>query len=98
MLGRELARLEAEFFRGLNTLVEPLVRAGVGSPVLWPVGAIVLEATGRGTGRKLNTPLLATRVGELLVVSTLRRRSQWIKNISANAEVRYWLAGRPRAA
>jgi deazaflavin-dependent oxidoreductase (nitroreductase family) len=94
MIGQELARLETEFYRGLNRLVEPLVRAGVGSPLFWPNGAIVLETTGRTTGRTYGIPLLATRVGALFVVSTLRRRSQWLKNVAANTQVRYWMGGR----
>jgi deazaflavin-dependent oxidoreductase (nitroreductase family) len=98
MFGRELARIEDEFYRSLNTVVEPLVRAGVGSTPFWPMGAIVLETRGRTTGRKLRVPLLAARAGEFLVVSTLRGRSQWIKNLAAGSEVRYWLGGRPHAA
>ncbi|HJQ67651.1 MAG TPA: nitroreductase/quinone reductase family protein [Blastocatellia bacterium] len=95
MLGRELARIESEFYRGLNSVVEPLVRAGVANPLLWPTGAIVLEVTGRNTGRAIRVPLVATRVGDLFVVSTYRRRSEWVKNLAANPEARYWLGGRP---
>ena len=40
-------RLQADFFRGLNQFVEPLVRAGLGAPVLFPAGAIVVETLGR---------------------------------------------------
>ena len=94
MFGQELARLEAEFYRGLNTIVEPLVRAGVASPGLWPTGAIVLEVTGRNTGRSFNVPLLATRIGELVLISTVRRRSEWMKNLAAKTETRYWMGGR----
>jgi deazaflavin-dependent oxidoreductase (nitroreductase family) len=94
MFMQELARIETEFYRGVNSFVEPLVRAGVGSPVFWPVGAIVLEVTGRNTGQSFNVPLLAARVGELFVVSTYRRRSEWVKNLAASSEVRYWLGGR----
>ena len=91
-------RLEAEFFRGLNQFVEPLVRAGLGAPVLFPAGAIVIETQGRKTGRRLEVPLLAALVGDLVVVSTVRRRSNWVKNLAANPEVRYWLGGREREA
>lgn len=93
-----LERLETEFFRGLNQLVEPLVRAGLGAPVLFPAGAIVIETLGRMTGRRSNVPLMAALVGDLVVVSTVRRRSNWLKNLAANPEVRYWLGGREREA
>jgi deazaflavin-dependent oxidoreductase (nitroreductase family) len=59
---------------------------------------IVLETTGRKTGRTHNVPLLATRAGRLLVVSTVRRRSEWLKNLAANTEVSYWMGGRPAQA
>jgi len=98
MFGQAMARMENEFYRGLNRMVEPFVRAGVGSPVLWPTGAIVLETTGRKSGRTRSVPLLATRVGDLLLVSTVRRRSQWLKNLAANPEAHYWLAGRAHEA
>jgi deazaflavin-dependent oxidoreductase (nitroreductase family) len=98
MFVREMARLESEFYRGLNQLIEPLVRAGVGSPILSPTGAIVLETTGRSTGRTYNVPLLATRIGDLLLVSTIRRESQWLKNLAANPDIRYWMGGRSREA
>jgi deazaflavin-dependent oxidoreductase (nitroreductase family) len=94
MFEQVLSRLESDFYRGLNGFVEPIVRAGFGSPVLWPTGAIVLESAGRKTGQSFNVPLLATRVGDLIVVSTYRRRSQWVKNLAARAETRYWMGGR----
>lgn len=90
--------LETEFFRALNLFVEPLVRAGVGSPGLFPAGAIVLETTGRKTGRRLSLPLLGTLVGDLAVVGTARPRSQWVRNVAARPQVRYWLLGRRREA
>ena len=93
-----LERLEADFFRGLNQFVEPLVRAGLGAPVLTPMGAIVLEAQGRKTGRVSNVPLMAAVIGDLVVVSTVRRRTNWLKNLAAHPEVRYWLGGREREA
>jgi F420H(2)-dependent quinone reductase len=94
MLIRGLERREAEFYRRVNQIVEPLVRAGVGSPGLWPAGLIVVEIRGRKTGRTFNVPLLATLVGHCMLVSTVRRRSQWVKNLVVNPEVRYWRGGR----
>jgi hypothetical protein len=91
---RELERLEVEFYREVNQIVEPLVRAGFGSPGLWPAGVIVVEIGGRKTGRTLTVPLLATLVGNFMLVSTVRRRSQWLKNLAVNPRVRYWMGGR----
>src|SRR5256885_13136475 len=98
MLLAGLERLETEFFRGLNQFVEPMVRAGLGAPVLFPAGAIVIEINGRKTGRVSKVPLIAALVGELVVVGTVRRRSNWLKNLAAHPEVRYWLGGREREA
>jgi deazaflavin-dependent oxidoreductase (nitroreductase family) len=91
-------RLEADFFRGLNQIVEPLVRAGLGAPVLVPAGAIVIETLGRKSGSPSKVPLMAALVGDFIVVSTLRRRSNWLKNLAAHPEVRFWLGGRERVA
>ena len=85
-----------EVFNGLNQVVESFVRAGFGNPILWPTGPIVVETIGRKSGRKINIPVLATRIGELIVFSTIRRDAHWLKNLAANPEVRYWLAGQPR--
>ncbi len=98
MFLRDLERLEAAFFHGLNQFVEPLVRAGVGGPLLLPAGAIVIETKGRTSGRRVNVPLMAAMVGDLILVSTIRRRSSWLKNLAANPEVRIWLGGREMEA
>lgn len=98
MFTQALAGFQKEFFSGLNQLAEPLIRAGLGNPFLWPTGTIVVETVGRKTGRKINIPVLATRIGEFVVFSTVRRNSQWVKNLAAVPEVRYWLAGQPREA
>jgi deazaflavin-dependent oxidoreductase (nitroreductase family) len=87
-----------EFFLGMNQIAEPLIRAGVGNPILLPVGTIVVETIGRKTGRKINVPVLAMRIGDWVVFSTVRRSSHWIKNLAANPEVRFWLAGKPHKA
>jgi deazaflavin-dependent oxidoreductase (nitroreductase family) len=90
---------EIRFFRMLNRLVEPHIRAGWASPRMVPGGLIVLETTGRRTGRRSRLPLAAIRVDGHVLVSTFRgARSQWVKNAAANPEVRYWLRGRPRQA
>jgi F420H(2)-dependent quinone reductase len=98
MLLSTLERLEAEYFRMLNQFVEPVVRAGLGAPGLFPVGSIVLETIGRKTKLRSRVPLLAAVAGDIVIVSTVRRRSNWLRNLSAQPEVRYWLGGRERQA
>jgi deazaflavin-dependent oxidoreductase (nitroreductase family) len=94
MFFQECDRLEAQWYGGLNRVIEPLALAGFGSPTaLWP-GLILVETTGRKTGRTLTMPLLAVQLGDALLVSTVRRKSQWIKNLAAHPEVRYWKDGR----
>ncbi len=85
----------AEFFRTLNALVGPAVRAGCASPGLLPTGMVVLETTGAKSGRPRRVPLLATVLEGCLFVGTARgARSQWLRNLRAEQRVRYWLAGR----
>ena len=92
-----LGRFEAEFFRALNALIEPAVRAGCASPGLVPSGLVVIETTGAVSGRPLRIPLLATVLDGCVFVSTVRGpRSAWVANVRAHPEVRYWLAGRER--
>jgi hypothetical protein len=102
MFAQTLTDLQNQFLSGWNQLAEPLIRAGLGNPPLWPTpwstGTIVVETRGRKTGRQINIPVLAARIGEMMVFGTVRRNSQWVKNLAANAEVRYWLAGVPREA
>jgi len=102
MFAQTLTELQNQFFSGLNQLAEPLIRAGLGNPPLWTTpwatGAIAVETRGRKTGRKIRIPVLAARIGEFVIFSTVRRNSQWVKNLAANTEVRYWLAGVPREA
>jgi deazaflavin-dependent oxidoreductase (nitroreductase family) len=91
--------LEREFFRMLNRVVEPAVRKGVGSPRFVPGGLIVLETTGSKSGLMRRTPLVATRIGGCVFVSTLRGdRSFWVRNLRKNPRICYYLAGKPRAA
>jgi hypothetical protein len=91
--------LEREFFRSLNSVVEPAVRRGLGSPRILPGGLIVLETTGFKSGLKRRTPLLATRLGKYVFVSTFRAdRSFWIRNLREQPRVSYYLGGRERAA
>jgi len=91
--------LEVEFFRMLNRVVEPVVRAGLGSPRIVPTGFIVVETTGRKSGKLRRSPLAATRLGDYVIVSTFRGgRSQWVRNLAAQPRTRFWLRGKPRDA
>jgi deazaflavin-dependent oxidoreductase (nitroreductase family) len=92
-----LPDVEARVFRAVNRVLEPAIRSGSGSLECLPAGLIVLEARGRRSGRRLRTPLAATRVGDHFLVSTFRGgRSQWIRNLRANPEARCWVGGKAR--
>ena len=96
---RRLATIERDFFRVLNRVVEPAVKRGLFSPRHAPAGLILLETTGFKTGATRRTPLLATRLGRYVFVSTVRgERSFWVKNLQAQNRIRYFLGGRAREA
>ena len=92
-------RLEREFFRMLNRVVEPAVRHGIGSPRFVPGGLIVLETRGFKSGKLRRTPLAATRLQGHVFISTYRAdRSFWIKNLQKQPRTSYYLGGRKRQA
>ena len=79
------------------------MRAGCLSPNLFaPTGLIVLETTGRRSGKPHRTPVLAMLMDGHLIVRTFRgERSHWFQNLRANPKVAYWRGGekiRARAA
>ena len=91
-----LREAEREFFRGLNRQMAPLVKQGLFSPGLSPSGLVLVEVVGRRTGIVHPVPLVATALGDVLVVATLRGgRSQWMRNLEETPAVRYWLRGVP---
>jgi hypothetical protein len=85
-------------FSTLNSVVRPAVQAGLGNPFPIGAGAIVLETTGRRSGLPRPVPVLTTRVGDTLTVSTVRADSQWVRNAEADSNVAVWLGGRRRDA
>jgi deazaflavin-dependent oxidoreductase (nitroreductase family) len=85
---------EAGFFRTLNRFVEPAAEAGCLSPDVWPTGLVLLETTGRRSGKPHRTPVLAMLVDGHVIVRTFRgERSDWFKNLRANPDVAYWSGG-----
>jgi deazaflavin-dependent oxidoreductase (nitroreductase family) len=97
-LAQAQAQLTRTAFQTLNSFVRPAVESGIGNP--WPFGggAIILETTGRVSGEPRRVPLLASRFGDKLVVSTVRGNSQWLRNVEAEPTVKVWLEGKPRDA
>lgn len=92
-------RLEREFFRKLNAVVEPAVRKGIASPRIVPGGLIVLESTGFKSGQVRRTPLAALRLGHYVLVTTARgERSFWVKNLLKKPRTRYFRGGRAHQA
>ncbi|NCF20335.1 MAG: nitroreductase family deazaflavin-dependent oxidoreductase [Haliea sp.] len=88
-------RLERDFFRALNSVVEPAVRRGVASPRYTPGSLIVLESTGFKSGQQRRTPLAALRLGRYILVGTARgNRSFWPRNLANEPEVTYYQGGR----
>ena len=87
--------LQRRAFRALNAVVRPAIQRGFGTPCLAPWGLVVLEHTGRRTGRTYESPLLALRLGRRVMVTTYRKdRSQWFRNLEDQPETHLWLNGR----
>jgi len=90
-------KFEQKLFRGLNSVIEPAVRRGFGSPTLAPASLIVLETVGFKSGKQRRTPLWSFCLGHYRIVSTARgERSFWVKNLLQQPKVSYYLGGRRR--
>jgi hypothetical protein len=82
----------------VDRCVRPLVRRGVLRVPPVGAGVVLLEVAGRRTGVTREVPVLAARFGDRLVVSTVRRRSNWVRNLAADDAPEVWLNGRLRPA
>lgn len=98
MLIPEFTRLQFDVIKTLGQSLTPLIEMGFGNPLLWPTGAVVVEVTDRDSERAYKLPLTATRIGNLILLTSLRREAGWLQNLMAKPNVRYWFAGRPRRA
>jgi len=77
----------------MNGLVRPLVKAGLGSPLPIGLGAVVLETTGRVSGLQREVPVIGLRLGKRVIVSTVRERSQWLRNAETDENTAVWYCG-----
>ena len=58
------------------------------------LGAVVLESTGRVSGKTREVPVLGFRLGGKVIVSTVRGDSQWLKNLEADNDAGVWYCGK----
>ena len=87
--------LQRQAFRALNAVVRPAIQRGLGTPCFAPWGLVVLEHTGRRTGRTYESPLFALRLGHRVMLTTYRKdRSQWVRNLENQPQAHLWLNGR----
>jgi len=87
--------LTKQVWGALNTVAEPLARSGWAGPPPVGVGLVLLESAGRRSGRPRRRPLLAARIGDQLIVGTVRPRSDWVANAKAAGTSTVWSRGGP---
>ena len=97
-----MGRVERPALRGtvlgrLLRLWNPVMKWLLRSPLNWPWSRwfLVIEWTGRRTGRTYRTPVSYAREGDELLITT---GDAWWRNLTDNGDVRVWVAGRPRRA
>lgn len=95
---QEFAQMQADFIKTLGRSLTPLIEMGVGNPLWWPTGAVIVEVTDKDSERTYKLPLTATRIGNLILLTSLWREAGWLQNLIAKPDVRYWFAGRPHLA
>jgi hypothetical protein len=95
---QELTRFPADFLKTVGRGLMPLIEMGFANPLLWPTGAVVIEVTDKDSEKTYKLPLTATRIGNLILLTSLRRQAGWLQNLIVKPETRYWFAGRPRLA
>lgn len=84
-----------ELLEPVNRTLTPWLQLGWGNPPPCLGGGLVLlEVRGRRSGLPRRVPLLTTVVGRRLLVSTVRQRSNWLKNLRAAGAATVWLQGR----
>jgi len=85
--GRRRARL-VRFWRAVN----PLARVLAGIAPWW----VLVETTGRRSGRRRRTPLARGPIleGAMWLIAVHGRHSAWVKNVEEHAAVRVRFSGR----
>ena len=85
-------------FRSVNRVVAPLARSGLAGPLPVGVGLVMLQTTGRRSGLQRQVPLLSARLGDRLLIGTVRSTSQWFRNLAVDPDPAVWLGGQARPA
>ena len=81
--------------RAVDSFVRPIANTGVLAPAPIGVGIVTLRTTGRRTGRRRSHPVLSFRFGSRTLVGTVRRRSDWMANLTDDGEPEITTRGGP---